>query len=304
MDKKIVLYCEENYTDKEMDKILYSVAFIFIQKYFLKTTLSNLLYEKNVFRILKKIMAKKLLDISKQTEGFCQELSLYLFKKYFKQLFSLIAQLLLKEVAYSNQDIINFLKYYSLDTIVIQGIKYKVPQLKEKDGPRWNVTAMMGILKTYIKTQDYLKNAEKEILKIQKNLEEFHVNGITPKEHNDKITLRYSLLEKEILTNSKQINILRDSINIEKNEEVTLNLIGELTLSEEKRLTLRETKSKLLQLKVKQIKLLQYDELLNKIEANKHNTKAHYKILTTNQASYESLKNSLIIALISKKEEI
>lgn len=303
-NNNITLFVDENFTKEEIEDFLSDIALVFVEKYFLNNTLSNFQYEKDVFKILNNLIKKELLEIFKNEEELYEGLSLHFFKKYFKLLFSLISELLLKELAYSNHNIVEFLKYYSLNTIVIDTIKYKVPQIKEKDGPRWNVTSMLGILKVYIKAKDYVDKIQIQTHQTNKKLQTYYIDGLSPIQHNENIAKESKILEQKIISNASQINILRDSLNLEVNEEKILKIKIQLQNAKDTRLELREIKANFVKLKIKQIKLMQYNELIKTMESYQRNTKDKYIILKKNQDSYNSLKNSLVIALISKKQVI
>ncbi len=301
---KIALFCDENFTKKEIEIFLFDISFIFIRKYFINKVISNEYYEKNVFQILKKLINKGLLDIFKNKIEICEDLSFYIFKKYFKSLFAFISEFLLKEIAYSNQNVIEFLKYYSLDVIVIDNIKYQVPQLKEEDGHRWNIVPILGVLKIYIKTQDYIDEIQLKIIELEKNSIKLNINSFSPIEHNNNLKIQNEVSEQSILHNSNRISILRDSISLEKDDAQLQNLTQELDVEIRQRLILRENKSMLVKQKVKNTQISEYNSLIKEIDLLKYNTKAQYLILEKNKDSYQSIKNSLFFLLISKKKVI
>jgi len=50
-----------------------------------------------------------------------------------------------------------FLKYYSLDIIIIAGKKYKIPSLRTDTGQQWNSISILSVTKMYIKTKNSLE---------------------------------------------------------------------------------------------------------------------------------------------------
>lgn len=300
---KTALFYDKNFTEKEIEIFLLNIAQTFIQKYFINTTITNQYYEKHVYSILNKFITSKLLKYFTNKPELCAELSLYILKKHFNSIFISISELLLKEVAYSNQNVINFLQYYSLDIIVIEKVKYKVPQVKE-NGYKWNTASILGTLTLYVKAQDYINSIETKTTQLEEDLLKFNINSLSPIEHNKSLKVKSNAIEENILINSKRINILRDSLNLEKNDKARLKLSEELDEELDKRLLLKESKSKLVKQKVKALRLDAYNDLLKQIEALHHKTKAEYQVLEKNKDAYESMKNSLLYLLTSKKKAI
>ena len=301
--KNLEIFYTQNFSEEDIDTLCDTIAKSLIEVYFIHAIISNETYEKEIFKIVKKLIIKYLSSSQKSVE-FNIALSIYIFKKQFKLIFEYLSQYLMREVAYSNHGVIDFLKYYSLDIILVDAVKYKVPQIKEEDGPVWNVTSMLSILKTYIKTHKQLEDVDKEIKSLLIRIKSCHIDGLTPIEFNQIIEKKYHNLEQKMQENSSRISILHDSLIISKDEEEIHETNKELKTYQDLRMELREERAVLIKAKIKQMKMFEYEELINRLDLIQKESKAKYKILEQHQDSYTSIKNALMKALISKKQAI
>ncbi len=301
-EKELESFYKESFSKQEIEDFFYDIAILFVEKYFLYSTITNLEYEKNVTRLLQKLIIENIYNEFKYDKEFCLGFSGFIFRKHFKLTFEFIAELLLKELASSNKSIIKFLKYYSLNVIVIDGKKYKVPELTADNELRWHVGTMMNFTKIYIDTYKHINNFEDKIKQLNHEIASYNIDDLTPIEHNEIIQKKYLILYQEIQMNAQKIDILHDSLNIitDDNELIILNI--KLEELKKQRMKLREKKAILQGQKVKQIIINKFQELTKQLAILKREVKPHYKILKQNEASFESIKRALTKALISKKQ--
>ena len=302
--EKLKLFYLQNFSEKEMEVLCFDVGQIIVEKYFLSDVIDNTTYEKDIFKIIKKILILKLNNSFNLTMEFNALLSVYIFKKHFKLIFSYLAERIMVEIGYSNYEVMNFLKYYSLDVILVDKIKYMVPQIKEENGPRWNVTSMQGILKIYVKTQEQLTDTLRYLADLETQAHSYFINGINPYQHNEQVEKRFQNLEVRINENIQRIDIVHDSLFILKEEDEIVRANEELQLYQKQRAHLRELKAQLTKEKIKQFKILTYESTLKKIEIIQREIKPKEKIIQQNKESYLSIKNALMRALISKKQAV
>jgi len=293
-----------NFSQEDTEILCENIAEEFLQKYFLDSTINNATYEKDVFKSIKKLIILHLDSKFTKEMDFYVPFAIYFFKKNLKLIFQNLSEYIMEEVAYSNHDVINFLKYYSLDTIVVDSKKYKVPQIREKEGDRWNVVSMLGILKVYVKTYEQLETIQNDIESIQTKIASFYINDTSPIEHNKEIEKKHEIIEEEIKNNASLIDTINDSLVILKNEDALNKARKELEGAQVQRLNLREEKAVLTKAKIKQVNMYQYKELVKQLESLQRSAKPNEKIIAQNQESYNSIKNSLTQALISKKQAL
>ncbi|MEA3330821.1 MAG: hypothetical protein U9Q29_03905 [Campylobacterota bacterium] len=296
-------FYSEYFSEEEIENLFFDIALIFVQKYFLEKHISNIQYEKDVFNLIQKLIIEDLKGEFECSTEFYKGFSGYIFRKHFRLVFQFIAELLLKEIAFSNKHIIEFLKYYSSDVIVIDGRKYKVPELKAESGLKWHVVSMMALTKIYIKTQEYIFESESSIEQLENKVSSMYIDDLSPIEYNSAYHKKYQQLSDKIITNARKIEEFRDSLEILKDDEY-YSIKKELREFEDERMKLREKKAVLKSNKVEAKTITQYNKLIKELETIKRSMKAKQKILQQNKDSFLSIKNALIKALISKKQLI
>ncbi len=297
-------FYSESFSLEEMEDFFYDVAVLFIKKYFLDSNIDNLYFEKDAIKLIQKLIIESIHSEFNCDKEFCLGFSGYMFRKHFKLTFEFISELLLKELAFSNKSVIKFLKYYSLDIIVVDDKKYKVPHLTADNGLRWHVGTMMNFTKVYVKANEHINELENNIQKIDKEILSYLVNDLSPVKYNNDIQNEYLSLAEEIEVNSKQIDILQDSFDITKDNNKLFKINISLEELKNIRVELREEKSILQRKKIKQKDVNRYQELIKQMEILKRDTNSFYKILEQNEESFESIKNALVKALMSKKQLI
>ncbi|MCD4668780.1 MAG: hypothetical protein K8R44_09430 [Sulfurimonas sp.] len=295
-------FYDEYFSEKEIKYLFQDISTLFVEKYFLDHNISNANYEKDVFSVIQKFIIEDMASEFECTKEFCLGFSGYIFRKHFRLAFEFIAELLLKEVALSNKNIIKFLKYYSLDIVVVDGKKYKVPELTADNGLRWHVGSIMTFTKVYLKAKEHIDKIQNTMDKLNIEISSYIVNGLSPIEHNSIIQEKYIILAQSIETNANKIDILQDSLEIVKDNNELLNINKELEKLKNERLKLREKKSTLQSKKIKQMVITKYNEIIKKMEIMNREIKSQYKILKQNESSFKSIKSALIKALISKKQ--
>ncbi len=297
-------FCTEYFSKDEVEMLFEDIASVFVEKYFLDTFISNGIYERDIFKIIQKLI---IVDISSEFEcslEFYKGFSGYIFRKNFKLVFKHIAYLLLKEVAYSNPHVMDFLKYYSLNIVVNKGIKYKIPELISDDGLKWHIVSIIAMVKTYIKIQDYIVDKEESLKKLKKEILSMYIDEISPVKHNAKNLEQYKKLVILIKRNATKIEHSHDALDICKVEEESTLIKKELEELQDERSLLRENKADLQAKKVKLLQIEKYNGLLTQIEVLEKESKAKRKILKKNQDSFESIQSALVNALTSKKKVI
>ena len=302
--EKVELFYKSYLNDEIIDDLCYETAQNILTNYFIERIIDNASYEKEIFKSIKKILILKLQTLFQQDLEFTTSLAIFIFKKHFKLIFNYLSEALMYEVAYSNENVINFLKYYSLDTIVVERLKYVVPQIKEENGPRWNVVSMLSVLKTYVKTQDQLDLLEQKLQTLESEAQIYYVDEYSPYEYNNIIQRKFEESDEKIKNNALRINAIRDYISLLQEDDELTKAKEELNIEESIRLELREEKAQLVKAKIKQFKLAQYEAIIKQIEQIQREKLPKQKIIEQNKDSYISIKNALMKALISKKQAL
>jgi len=301
-EEELELFYDEFFEESENKNFFIYIAQEFVGTYLKSKKITNDIYEKNVFSYIHTIVFNRLVKVYDDSDGFFKGFAGYIFRIHFKEVFEHIADIILDEIAMSNITIIEFLKYYSQDIIVIGGIKYKVPSLESKEGLRWNVGSMLSITKIYIKSKKAVKNLQKENLNLNKQIQKSYIGNLTPLEYQTAQIQKRQSFDNDIAHHNKKLERYVDLLNQINNEEEKSKMKKDIH-------TLKEIVSKLIQEKknlseesIDKGSLSQYTHLQKEIDSISRQLKREQRIITQNKTSYQSIRESLIKALISKKQ--
>ena len=190
----------------ENKKFFYSIAEQFVNIYLLEKKIDNLTYEKYVFSFIQSIIIEQLESSFDGEKEFFKGFSGYTFRIHFKDVFENMANLILTEVSASNKHIIEFLKYYSLNVVVVDGKKYKVPEIEAENGLKWSVSSMMSIVKIYIKTEQSIDALLGKKEALQDEIKDLYIHNLSPMEYNNKLNNANSSLKCNILNFNSRVN--------------------------------------------------------------------------------------------------
>ena len=301
-EEELKSFHREFFAEEENKDFFKSIAKEFTQKYFNERNVDNNDYEKNVFAYLHSITFDRLTDIYDDSDGFFKGFAGYVFRLHFKEVFENVADIILDEIATGNKNVIEFLKYYSLDVVVLNGSKYKVPSIKATASLNWNVGSMLLVAKTYTKAKRSALALQKSVLEDETEISKLYVNGRSPMEHH-KSSLREQRKVETKLTDAykkleKYVNSLEASKNANEKEEIRVEIV------EVKRdaLNLKNQKESILKRMVKQSVIQRYSHLQKELDSSTRQLKREKMTISQNRESYFSIRESLVKALISKKQ--
>lgn len=295
---------KEFFADEENKNFFELISKKFFQKYFTEEPINNEIYEKYVFSYIKQIIAEQLDSMyDDDNDSFFQGFAGYIFRIHFTEVFEYIADLMLYEIAINNNYIIKFLKYYSLNILVIGGKKYKVPSLETADGLRWNVVSMLSIAKVYTKSKRNLDQFKKEINKIHKEMSQFYVEGLSPNEYNALMFEKITQFEKEIQKQKLELEKNYDSLELSTDENEDRKIRREITKIKSRIETMFNQKKEIFNSMISKAKIHQYTNLQKELESLQKEYKKEKKIISQNQKAYMSMRNSLVKALTEKKTD-
>ena len=297
-------FYNEQFKEVNIDIFFFNISNLFFQKYFIDTKITNEMYERDIFKIIQKLIIEDLASKFDCSIEFYKGFSGYIFRKHFRLLFNFLAQKLLKEVAYSNDTVINFLKYYTLNIIVLKSVKYRVPEFTAQNNVKWHIVSIISIAKVYVKVQEYINQKDTSIKKLEDKIQLLYIDNISPIKYNEKNLEKFKKLNTLIEKNSLKIDNVHDSLHLCKNNDEELQLEQELEKLQDERSILRDKKSDLKSQKIKQTIIDKYNDFLNQIDSLKKECNTKQRILDQNKESYDSITNALINALTSKKKVI
>lgn len=291
-----------NFFLKERNKnFLYFVAEQFVDTYMLDKKIDNFIYEKYAFSLIQSIVKEHLINSFDKNDEFFKGFSGYVFRKHFKEVFNHIANLLLSELSASNKYITDFLKYYSLNVVVLEGQKYRVPEIEAANGLKWNVASMMSIVKIYVKTEMSLETIKEQKEELEDAISEYYINSLSPIEHNNKITKEIEKISQNLIYATKRLNIYTDSFDSSKNPQEAESLKSEIREVGYEIQMKKDEKSKLTSKMATKSHIVKYNNIKREIDSLKRQERRDEKILAQNKNAYLSIRNSLVKALTSKK---
>ncbi len=291
-----------NFFLKEQNKnFFYLVAEQFVDTYMLEKKIDNLSYEKYAFSLIQAIVTEHLINTFDRNDDFFKGFSGYVFRIHFKEVFNHIANLILSELSASNRYIMDFLKYYSLNIVVLDGQKYRVPEIEASNGLKWNVASMMSIVKIYVKTEISLENIKEQKEELEEAISEYYINSLSPIEHNAKITKEIEKISQNIIYATKRLNIYTDSLDSSKDPNETEGLKNEVREIQYEIQMKKDEKNRLALKMASKSQIMKYNNIKREIDALKRQERRDEKILAQNKSAYLSIRNSLVKALTSKK---
>ncbi|MBN2783047.1 MAG: hypothetical protein JXQ66_07395, partial [Campylobacterales bacterium] len=303
-EKELEGLFKEYFTKDDIYEMLDDVAKSFITKYFIESKLSNIDYEQSGFKLIQKLIVYELKKDFEASENFYMGFAGYILRKEFKLTFKLIADYLLGELADSNENVLEFLEYYTNDIIVVNGIKYKVPELKASNGLKWHIISMISILKPYKKAQEYILDSNLDIKDIQKRINSLYKDGYDPKKYNELNLTKYNLIEEKIELNDRRLSEIYDTLQILSEKTDTASLERELIILKQKRLKLKEEKAKTKRKRIPNSVIATYEKLLSEKENIQKDIRTKSRTIIQNKKSYESIRDSLAKSLMSKKQPL
>ncbi|MBU0632979.1 hypothetical protein KKA17_10080 [bacterium] len=292
----------DDFISKEENRsFFYYVAKLFVQTHLLDNKIDNNTYEKKVFSLIQTIIAEQMNNSYNHDQDFCTGFSGYVFRMHFEEVFGHIANLILAEIASSNEYMMDFLKYYSLNIVVMDGKKYKVPELETEGGLKWNVVSMLSIVKIYIKTKTSIDTLKKEADELNKKIKVLYIGNYSPLEYQTYLNKERNDLEQDLLHDAKRLDRVTDTLNSVKNEERKFILKRELHEIKEGIQAKTDEKAKIIAKTVQKSVITEYNSLRKMLDTRVRQIHREEKILEQNKPAYLSIKHALAKALVSKK---
>ena len=303
-EEELNSFYNEFFKEEENHNFFLYVAQDFVQKYLLTKQISNEEYEEKVFAYIHTITLKKLTEIYDDEDGFFLGFAGYIFRIHFKEVFIYIAELILDEIALSNPYMMQFLDYYAQGVLVINGKKYKVPHIKAENGLRWTVPSMLSIVKIYTKAKQNIIEFKKDKMKLQNKVKKYYINGLSPIKSNELLQEKKISLEIQIEEKTKNINRLQNRLNTIQQNDRKKTIQLDIKKEQEDLESLRKEKEIVIKNIVKKSGLSQYMLLQKELDSITRKLQREKKLLKQNEEAYNSIKTSLIKALIAKKSKI
>ncbi|EDZ61597.1 hypothetical protein SMGD1_2312 [Sulfurimonas gotlandica GD1] len=293
------------YFTKEESKIFFnSIVKQFVEISFIEEKIDNNIYEKNVFGYIQELIMEQLVNEFDYCEEFLKGFSGYVFRIHFNEVFESIAEFMLNEISMSNEYMVEFLKYYSLNVVIINGEKYQVPSLETDDGLKWNVISMLSIAKVFTRTRTSVNKLQKEIYVVDEQILKLFINELSPVEYNNLYIKEKQKLADQLRNEGRILENLLDSVHRVKNENIKDGMRRDIERTKQDILVTKQNIAKLASKEIKRSVIDKYLKLEREMDSMIRELKAQEKILAQNKNSFLSIKKALVKALISKKQRI
>lgn len=302
--KELEVFYNEHFSKEDADSFFKIIVEKFVDLYFIEQRIDNHTYEKNVYLYIQKLIVEQLgsefEDSIEFLKGFCG----YIFRIHFNSVFDSIAEFILNEISISNEYMMDFLKYYSLNIVIVDGLKYQVPTLGTDGGLKWNVISMLSIAKIYTRTRTSVSKLQKAVYELDEQILTLFIDNISPSEYNSIYIKNKQKLTDELRYKGQKLEDLLDEVYRITDPTLKTSIKKDIVVAKE---NINLIKKALEQLATKEIKrsiIDKYVKLERDVESMRRELKAQEKILAQNKNSFVSIKESLMKALISKKQRI
>lgn len=292
---------DDFFSKKENKNFFYNVADMFIQIHMLERKIDNETYEKKIFSIIQSIIYEQLSNSYNDDEEFCMGFSGYIFRTHFEEVFMHIANFMLAELAIANQHIIDFIKYYSLNVVVVDGRKYKVPALETDDNLRWNTVSILSIVKIYVKTKTSVETLKKNIEELDKKIKTLHIDNYSPLEYQNLLDKEKRDIEQNLSHERERLEKLIDEVNISNNKHKKPILEQEILKTRVNMKKMSDERAHIIEETVQKGTIIEYNNTKRALDSVVIRLRRDERILEQNKKAYLSIKHTLTKALISKK---
>ncbi len=300
-EEELKTFHRDFFSKQEHKDFFLLTAKTFVKIYMLNKKIDNHTYEKNVFAYVQAIVLEQLTNTFDHNDDFFKGFSGYIFRIHFKEVFGHIANFILTEIAATNDYMIEFLKYYSLNIIVFDAKRYRVPQIETEGGLKWNVISMLSIVKIYVKVRTSIEDAKKKINDIHAKLQALHINGMPPQEYQNMLIKEKEVIVEEIVDYEKKLERFLDSSYLVKTEEEKTALQSEIRQIKDMIHVKKEERIKITEKGVQLNIIASFNHLTAEMDTYVRQVHREKKVLDQNEKSYQSIKYSLAKALTSKK---
>jgi hypothetical protein len=304
-EKELIAFYNEFCTEEGIKKLIDNVAYTFVQRYIKEEKISNELYEKKVFSIIKQLFYEHLSKIYENDDEFIMGFAGYIFRIHFEEVFLSLASYLLEFLAVGDKIIKEFLEYYSNEVIIVGGEKYAVPQVKSQKGHRWKVVSMLSIVRVYFNTLQSLKNLQSKIKEREKIAKQYEIQGRSPLQQQQHVEETLRDLTQQINENLHRIETLYDKVLEEKiDTKQKQELQKQITFLKNETDKLTSEKKRYEELLVPKNIIAKYQQNQRDLDALKREFNNKTRLLEQNQPAYNQIRHALTKALIQKKKKL
>ncbi len=285
-----------------LEEFIADVSYDVFKYLFVRKRVSNDYYEKNVYPIIQKLIVDKLDDFDVDInlkKGFAG----YILRVNFLDVFEYLAEDILESIAYRNEYLMNWIKYYHGKVVVDGNQRYEAPYLKNTEGQIYNPSAIFATVAMWHKTNEKVLTLTKRLQDTKDKIFVLKIDNLSPREYKKELVLERQEFEKNIAVINEKIEELMDERIFVKDNDIKFDINEEI---QELRQALREDKAELNEINTEVTSIdtdtsRSLEENILRIEKNLKHEKSIIKQTTK---LYTSIKSALIKALTSKRKPI
>jgi len=292
-----------DYFDSEtISEFIEDISYDVFKYLFVRKKITNNFYEKNVYPIIQKLIVDKLdnfdVDITLK-KGFAG----YILRVNFIEVFTYIAEDILESIAYRDEYLMNWIKYYHGQVVVDGAQRYEAPALINTQGQKYNPSAIFGTIAMWYKTNEKIITLVKRLKDSKDKVGLLQIDNLSPREYKQELVLERQDFEKNIHDINERLEELMIQRQGLKDNDIKFEINEEI---KELRQMLREDKAELNEISI-EVTSIDTDTSRgleeNIIRLQKSLTHEE-SIIKQNTKVFLSIKSALIKALTSKRKPI
>lgn len=303
-ENELISFYNEYFATEKKEDLFNRVTNLFIERYFNEQQIDNATYEKSVFSYIQMLFVELFQELYDENEAFFIGFAGYVFRKHFEEVFASLSDGILYEIVHANKHITEFLKYYSLNVVIINGAKYKVPSLQASDGLKWNVISMMSVVKVYVNAQEKKSSLQEALERIDTQIDKLYIGEYSPMQYNDIFNKEKQKIDEALAKQREKVQKYYDAYRVEKDEDKVHKISIELDKLRRETEILTEKKEAFMRKALSKNILKEFVSLEKEYDTLTKELKREQRLLDQNETSYLSIKSALTRALISKKQTL
>lgn len=292
-----------DYFDTEaIEDFIADVSYEVFHYLFSKKHVTNDFYEKNIYPIIQKIIIDKLDDFDADItlkKGFAG----YILRINFIDVFTYISEDILESIAYRDEYLMNWIKYYHGQVVVDGHQRYQAPYMINPEGQKYNPSAIFGTVAMWYKTREKVSTLKKRLHDAKEKISVLQIDNLSPKEYKYELIRERQEFEKDISEINERLEELMKERHLTKDNDEKFEINEEI---KELRHNLREYKAELceINLEVTSVDTATSRGLEENIIRLEKTLKHEEASLKQNAKVYLAIKSALIKALTSKRKPI
>lgn len=287
-------------------------------------TISFSFYEKNYIKIIQKYLTKQLNEYAYEEEGVMIALSNMILREHWMFVHKFMADKLLDLLSKKDFNADKFIKSYSGDiAFESDNIKYRLPEIIDENGKKWNNVSIFSLIMQYKKSQESVEQKRQASIAIADKNSEVEIEILKLTEEATALETISEAIEKEIVTyfdeekkTNDELKELRSRFKELTNateraklqEEISSRMImtKKLSIKQEEatgRKKRNENQIKQLTSRIDKLKL-DIAQNLKKQKEEEEKVNSYIASLVDTNKKFETILKALALALMKKKVPI